>query len=203
MVDPAKLNDAESTLTARLRRLNPAAMITRMDDPDFDVGALLRSTGLDPADPKADAHAWLNAAAYQADSHRDHDHPEHDHDHHGLHDRDIASFCFVRDNPISRDALRLLLDALQQNLGANLLRVKGIVHVAEEPERPAVIQGAQHLLHNLSWLDRWPDADRRSKIVFITQGYDREEVEDMIAVLDRVAGRTAAARAKAQAQGGP
>ena len=104
----------------------------------------------------------------------------------------------MRDDPIPREALRLLLDALQQNLGPNLLRVKGIVNVAEEPDRPAVIQGAQHLLHNLSWLDRWPDADRRSKIVFITQGFDREEVEDMIAVLDRVAARTAAARARAQ-----
>ena len=102
--------------------------------------------------------------------------------------------------PIAREALRLLLDALQQNLGPNLLRVKGIVHVAEDPDRPAVIQGAQHLLHNLSWLDRWPDADRRSRIVFITQGFDRAEVEDMIAVLDRVAARTAAARARAQAE---
>ena len=121
-----------------------------------------------------------------------------DHDHHHLHDRDIASFCFTRDKPIPREALRLLLDALQQNLGPNLLRVKGIVNVAEEPDRPAVIQGAQQLLHNLSWLERWPDEDRRSKIVFITQGFDRAEVEDMIALLDRVATRTAAARARAQ-----
>jgi G3E family GTPase len=201
LVDAAKVQETEAALVARLRRLNPAARISCIDDPDFDIGKLLRSSGLDPADPKADARAWLNAAAYQPahdHDHGHHDHDLHDHDHHGLHDRDIASFCFVRDNPIPREALRLLLDALQQNLGANLLRVKGIVHVAEEPDRPAVIQGAQHLLHNLSWLDRWPDADRRSKIVFITQGYDREEVEDMIAVLDRVAARTAAARAKAQ-----
>ena len=127
-----------------------------------------------------------------------HDHDHDDHDHHHLHDRDIASFCFIREPPISREALRLLLDALQQNLGPNLLRVKGIVNVAEEPGRPAVIQGAQHLLHNLSWLERWPDADHRSKIVFITQGFDRAEVEDMIALLDRVATRTAAARARAQ-----
>ena len=76
--------------------------------------------------------------------------------------------------------------------------MKGIIHVAEEPERPAVIQGAQHLLHNLTWLERWPDTDRRSRIVFITQGFDRAEVEDMIAVLDRVAERTAAARSRAQ-----
>ena len=120
-----------------------------------------------------------------------HDHDDTHHDHHGLHDRDIASFCFIREEPITREALRLLLDALQQNLGANLLRVKGLINVAEEPDRPAVIQGAQHLLHNLAWLDRWPDADHRSKIVFITQNFERAEVEDMIAVLDRVAARTA------------
>ena len=62
-----------------------------------------------------------------------------------------------------------------------------------------MIQGAQHLLHNLTWLERWPDQDRRSNFVFITQGYDRAEVEDMIALLDRVATRTAAARARAKA----
>ena len=35
--------------------------------------------------------------------------------------------------------------------------MKGLVNVAEEPGRPAVIQGAQHLLHTMTWLDRWPD----------------------------------------------
>ncbi len=193
----------EAALSARLYRLNPAARIARIDDPAFDIGHVLRADALKPGDPKADARAWLNAAAYeQQHDHAHHDHDHADHDHHHLHDRDIASFCFTRTEPITREALRLLLDALLQNLGPNLLRVKGIVHVAEEPDRPAVIQGAQQLLHNLSWLDRWPDTDRTSKIVFITQGYDRADVEDMIAVLDRVASRTAAARARAQAQTG-
>jgi G3E family GTPase len=200
--------ERQAHLTARLRRINPAAKIARIDDPALDIVALLRNPGLDPAGSPADARAWLNAGAYVCE-HPDHDHAGHDHGHghadhdhahhHGLHDRDIASFCFIREEPIPREALRLLLEALQQNLGANLLRVKGLVHVAEEPDKPAVIQGAQHLLHNLTWLDRWPDADRRSKIVFITQGYDRADIEDMIAVLDRVAARTAAARARAQA----
>jgi G3E family GTPase len=213
LVDPAQAQETEASLIARLRRLNPAAKISRIDDSPHPVppplagegrvgvGALLRAEGLDPADAKADARAWLNAAAYEQDHahHHDHDHgDDDDHDHHHLHDRDIASFCFIRETPIAREALRLLLDALQQNLGPNLLRVKGIVNVAEEPDRPAVIQGAQHLLHNLSWLERWPDADHRSKIVFITQGFDRADIEEMIALLDRVASRTAAARARAQ-----
>jgi G3E family GTPase len=198
LIDTAKETEAETALKARLRYLNPAAEILRIDDPRLTVGVLPRSVGLDPNDAKADARAWLNAAAYERHDAADHHHHADDHDHHGLHDRDIASFCFIRDNPIPREALRLLLDALQQNLGPNLLRVKGIIHVAEEPARPAIIQGAQHLLHNLSWLECWPDDDRRSKIVFITQNFDRTEVEDMIAVLDRVATRTAAARARAK-----
>ena len=118
----------------------------------------------------------------------------------------ITIICTIATSPLSasramrRSRAKRCASArrLQQNLGPNLLRVKGIVNVAEEPDRPAVIQGAQHLLHNLSWLERWPDADRRSKIVFITQNFDRAEVEDMIALLDRVATRTAAARARAQ-----
>jgi G3E family GTPase len=189
--------EVEASLTTRLHRLNPAAKISRIDDPSFNI-AVLRGDGFDPNNAEADARAWLNAAAYEQHDDLAHDHDHADHDHHHLHDRDIASFCFTRDKPIPREALRLLLDALQQNLGPNLLRVKGLVNVAEVPDRPAVIQGAQHLLHNLSWLERWPDADRRSKIVFITQGFDRAEVEDMIALLDRVATRTAAARARAQ-----
>jgi G3E family GTPase len=211
LLGAAEAKAAEASLTVRLRRLNPAARISRIDDQGLEIGGLLRGAGLDPGGAGADARAWLNATAYEqrdggghrhGDGHAHHDHDDHHdhdhHDHHGLHDRDIASFCFIREQPIAREALRLLLDALQQNLGPSLLRVKGIVHVAEEPERPAVIQGAQHLLHNLSWLERWPDEDRRSKLVFITQGFDRAEVEDMIAVLDRVATRTAAARARAQ-----
>jgi G3E family GTPase len=200
LVATEKRSAIEAQLTARLRRLNPAAKIMRIDSSSFDIGALLHRASLELNDAKADPRAWLNAAAYEQHDH-DHDHAGHDHDHdhhrHGLHDRDIASFCFIRDEPIPREALRLLLDALQQNLGPNLLRVKGLIHVAEEPDRPAVIQGAQQLLHTISWLDRWPDADRRSKIVFITQGFERAEVEDMIAVLDRVATRTAAARKRA------
>jgi G3E family GTPase len=200
LVDAARAKAAEVALSARLRRLSPAATVSRVDDPGFNIGALLRAPRADPTNATADPRAWLNAAAYE--QHGGHGHAPDDH-HHSLHERDIASFCFVREKPIPREALRLLLDALQQNLGPNLLRVKGIVHVAEEPERPAVIQGVQHLLHNLSWLERWPDADRRSKIVFVTQGFDRADVEDMIALLDRVAARTADARSRAQRASAP
>ncbi|HTI67296.1 MAG TPA: GTP-binding protein [Caulobacteraceae bacterium] len=203
MMDPAAAAAREAELTARLRRLNPATAILRADDPAVDPIELLRLAGLDPARGGAAARAWLNAEAYQGDAHdhagHDHDHDHHDHGHHHQHDEAIASFCLTRDEPSSRQALQLLLAALEKNLGPNLLRVKGLVNVTEEPGRPAVIQGAQHLLHNLTWLDRWPDDDRRTRIVFITQGMPKADLEEMVALLDRVATRTAAARAKAEA----
>ena len=164
---------------------------------------LLRDSGFDPAKGGDTARAWLNLEAY-ADDHPGHDHAhdhEHGHDHFHPHHHNItiSSFALVREEPSSREALQLLLAAIEKNLGPNLLRVKGLVAVTDEPERPAVLQGAQHLLHNLTWLDKWPDADHRTRIVFITQNMPKADLEEMVSLLDRVATRTAAARARAQA----
>ena len=97
---------------------------------------------------------------------------------------------------VTRDELQFLLDGIAQNLGSGLLRVKGLVNIAEEPGRPALIQGAQHLLHTMTWLDQWPDSDHRTQVVFITQGIPRANLKDVIDLLDRVSSRTFKARAK-------
>ncbi len=103
----------------------------------------------------------------------------------------------IRDEPLGRDALQLLLDGISQNLGPSLLRVKGLVNVADEPGRPAVIQGVQHLLHTVTWLDRWPDADHRTRVVFITRGVARQALQEVVELLERVASRTSNARRRA------
>ena len=102
----------------------------------------------------------------------------------------------TRETPLTREEAQFLLDGIAQNLGSGLLRVKGLVNIAEEPGRPAVIQGAQHLLHTMTWLDRWPDGDHRTRIIFITQGIPRENLKDIIDLLDRVSVRTFKARAR-------
>lgn len=218
LVDEDTRAAKEAELREVLHRLNPAARIRRIDDPSISLGELLKSPGFDPTDPKADPRAWLNEKAYLEAAH-DHDHdpahcndPSHDHSHdhghghfpghgHGLHTHKagIESFCLIREEPFTRQALQMLLDGISQNLGAGLLRVKGLVNVADEPGRPAVIQGAQHLLHTMSWLDRWPDNDQRTRIVFIVQGMTKDALKDMIELLDRMAARTSKARLRAEA----
>ena len=198
---PAGEEEALATaLTERLRRLNPAADMVQAGEAGSEAVRLLRDAGFDPVKGGAAAKAWLNADAYLGCNDEGEDHAGHDHAHHHHHGHDeaIASFCLVREEPTTREALQLLLAAIEKNLGPNLLRVKGLVSVAEEPDRPAVLQGAQHLLHNLTWLESWPDADRRTRIVFITQNMPRADLEEMVALLDRVATRTAAARRKAE-----
>ncbi len=64
--------------------------------------------------------------------------------------------------------------------GADLLRLKGIVNVAESPDRPAVIHGVQHVFHAPAWLKRWPSDDRRSRIVFITRRVPQRWVEALL-----------------------
>ncbi len=68
------------------------------------------------------------------------------------------------------------LDRLAIEHGENLLRVKGLLNVLGQ-EEPVVIQGVHHLFHPPSTLPEWPDADRRSRLVFIVRDLDRAALE--------------------------
>lgn len=197
--------EVEPGISADLRRINPSATIGSVDFSAEAVARLLTSRGFDAADPSADPRPWLDVAAYQRtgehhDPHHDHDHPGDDHHDSGRHleGKGIESFVLTRDQPLSRDEAQFLLEGIASNLGTGFLRVKGLVNIAEEPGRPAVIQGAQHLLHTMTWLDRWPDDDHRTRVVFITQGIPKSDLKDIVDLLDRVSARTFKARANAR-----
>jgi G3E family GTPase len=89
----------------------------------------------------------------------------------------MRSFTLVRTAPIRAVALTLFLEALAEHCGGDLLRLKGIVNIAEHSERPAVIHGVQHVFHAPAWLERWPSADRTTRMVFITRSIPPRWVE--------------------------
>jgi len=114
---------------------------------------------------------------------------------HHRHDTErIRHSCLVRDEPFDPHALQLFLEALERAAGPNLLRVKGLVNVAGRPEGPAVLHGAQRLVHRLAWLDRWPGPDRRSRIVIITMDMPGDDILELLDFTERLARRTRDAR---------
>ena len=97
------------------------------------------------------------------------------------HTHGIDVFGVVLDGTISRLDFARALGGLAGARGSDLLRVKGIVRFADRPERPAVVQAAQHALFAPEWLDDWPDDDHRSRLVFVVHDIPRAEILDAFA----------------------
>jgi len=70
--------------------------------------------------------------------------------------------------------------------GEKVLRVKGILNLAGEAN-PVAVHGVQRLVHPPVHMKRWPDADRRSRIVFIVEDLDPALIRRSLAAFNRIA----------------
>lgn len=207
-------------LRHRLQHLNPGAPIFTAIGGDIAPKQIFNAGLYDPATKSFDVQNWLRAEAYDAGHHHHHDDHDHHHEHHhhhddhahdhdhdhdhfrkpdgsldvNRHDATIQSFCLTFDQPFDWNTLATWLDLLAAYRGDNLLRVKGLVNVAGV-DRPVVIHGVQHLFHPPATIPAWPDADRRSRIVFITRDLPREVIEQTLNALQQAAPDSAAAQA--------
>src|SRR5580704_13010492 len=92
------------------------------------------------------------------------------------HTHGIDAFGVILEGELSRLDFARALGGLARERGADLLRVKGIVRFSDRPERPAVVQAAQHAMFAPEWLEDWPDQDHRSRMVFIVHDIPRGEI---------------------------
>jgi G3E family GTPase len=92
------------------------------------------------------------------------------------HTHGIDAFGVILEGELSRLDFARALGGLARERGSDLLRVKGIVRFADRPDRPAVVQAAQHAMFAPEWLDNWPDQDHRSRLVFIVHDIPRAEI---------------------------
>ena len=178
-----------AVLRWRLQELNPAA--TMIEATEASAALLLFDSSQYSLDIKSlDVQRWLGAEAYEAGGECDdlHQHqgpaalkfpPHKGHD--PVRHQGIGSFCITLDMPMTWGQLVGFLDALTRLRGPDLLRVKGIVNVAES-ELPVIIQGVQHLFHPPVQLEAWPSTDRQSQIVFITRNISRSAVIELLNV---------------------
>jgi G3E family GTPase len=160
-------------LRERLGKINPGAPVIQVVDGAVAPAELFDCGFYDVAGKHPDVQSWLADESHAAAGSAVHHHRD-----------DITSFCVVREHPLCAVTLPLLLSALAENCGGDLLRMKGIVDVVEAPNIPAVIHGVQHVYHAPAWLPRWPSADRRTRMVFIGRKLRESWVRRLIDLID-------------------
>ena len=165
--------DKELSLETRLRAINPSIKIIKSSFGDVSISDLIDLGAYDPFSKSRDVKEWL--AVESMDSHHGHDH-DHHHVNVNRHDENIEAFSMTSDKPVNMMAFGLFKDLLMAQMGPDLLRLKGIINI-EGRDRPAVIHGVQHIFHPVHWLEKWPDGERQTKLVFITRNVKKEQIE--------------------------
>ena len=161
--------DGTQALAAALGALNARAVVRYADHGRVDASAILPPRHASLA---RDVREWLAHEVPGAHTHTaaPHDHAAHAHG-------DVASIALGADSPLDWLAVQDWLAEIRAEHGPMLLRVKGVLDLAGE-EAPVVVQGVHHVFHPPVRLSAWPDADRRSRLVFITTGFDPKAIAD-------------------------
>ena len=158
-----------AALLQRLAQLNPGAPVQTVHQGNIDPAALF-GVALNAGARGSEVARWLRDEAVTNVTyipvHKHHDH--------------IRSYCLYLDEPVSRMGMTAWLTAIASLRGANLLRVKALLNVEGEP---VVVHAVQTLIHEPVMLAQWPDADRRSRLVFITRDMRRAELEATLDML--------------------
>jgi G3E family GTPase len=145
---------ASATLSAKLRALNPGAEIHEAVNGNIDPACL--------TEPASDQRNTFVAEAAHSDG--------------------IGSFVLTENAPLPWSVFAKTMDALMQMRGPDLLRVKGFLSV-KNCNGPVLVQFVQHLAHPPVELQRWPDDNRQSRVVFITRNISEQQVRRLLEAL--------------------
>ena len=159
-------------LRSRLAALNPAAPLVHLPQQELDIRRLFDCGLYDPKTKSLDVQRWLRDEALAERHHHHHDV--------NRHDARIRAFTLTHDRPVDPAALEMFVDLLRSAHGERILRMKGIVALSDNPERPVVIHGVQNVFHPPARLAAWPDpTDRRTRLVVITRDLGEDYVGDL------------------------
>ncbi|GHD20128.1 CobW family GTP-binding protein [Tianweitania populi] len=191
--------DEVRKVEATIRAINPAAKIYRTTRSGVDLANVLDRGAFDLNrvllnDPhfleEAHDHDHDHDHVCGPDCGHDHHHHDHGHEHHHHHDHDhdhhhhgdVSPIHDVTVQSISlrggeMDPKRFFpwLDKVTQTDGPNILRLKGIIAIKDDPDR-YVVQGVHMIVegdHQRAWKD---DEKHESRLVFIGRDLDREKL---------------------------
>jgi G3E family GTPase len=169
---------ALAALRARLHALNPAAPVLEAGAGEADASRILNCGLYDPASKIPDVKRWLAVESY-ADAHHQ---SSHHHDP-ARHDAHIRAFALTTQQAIPAGTFEMFMDLVRSLHGPKLLRVKGLVKLAEHPHQPVVIHAVQHLMHPAARLEGWPDEDHLTRMVFIVRDIEPRVITELFNAL--------------------
>jgi G3E family GTPase len=88
----------------------------------------------------------------------------------------------VSEQPIAPESLAMFLDLLRSAHGPKLLRMKGIVRLADDPSRPLVLHAVQSLMSPPVRLEQPPRGwDGKTRLVMITKDLPQGFIGELFA----------------------
>jgi len=167
-----------NALRARLHALNPAAPVLDAVSGEADASRILNCGLYNPSGKIPDVTRWLAVEAYAGSDH----HHGHDRDP-NRHDAHVRAFGLTSPQAVPGGAFDMFMDLVRSLHGPNLLRVKGVVKLAEHPDQPVVVHAVQHLMHPAVRLERWPDSDHSTRMVFIVRDIEPRVITELFNAL--------------------
>jgi G3E family GTPase len=174
-MDLAAVDELER-IEQRIGRLNQVARICRSKNSELDLELVF---GVESADLKSRIDAVVGSRG-RDHSHSDacrgdvpHDHAGHDRHHNHL--QDIVTVCIAEPGELDGMKLSVWFRSQVSTFGANLLRMKGILHLRGDPDQ-FLFQGVRLDFEGRPGRPWGADERRLNRLVFIGRGLDRESI---------------------------
>jgi len=160
-----------STLEQKLDAINPGATRYNVVHGELDPAFIIDAGLFDAATKQAEPQRWLRAPG--KGSQPKGTLPQQPHD------DGIASFTVTLPMPINWRDLKPVILKLCQTHGEKLLRLKGIIHAADQPS-PLAIHAVHFTPYPPTLLEGWTESEPTSRIVIIGKDLDEAEIRKLL-----------------------
>jgi G3E family GTPase len=178
-------NRGFSDLLQKIHQINAAATIVDRHGTDFDLSTTFAPRRYVPSEQGSDVEGWLALEQALAQEGQAHNNVVGTSRHAAA---GIRSVALLENRPVSARNLATFIDLLKTVTGPRMLRLKGLIGLDDDPERPLVIHGVQHAIYQHR-LPAWPSDDRRTRIVIITHNVDDSIVKNLFTSITGVSNR--------------
>jgi G3E family GTPase len=154
-------------LEKKIGDLNRIAKVYRTKNSDIDLKTVLAPESAELAQRIDSARAERHSV-----HHHDHDHHHHHRDHQHL---DVSTVCLVEPGDLDGRKLSAWLRSLIKECGADILRMKGILSLRNDPDQ-FLFQGVQMEFEGRPGRAWGADEERVNSLVLIGRGLDQEKI---------------------------